>query len=272
MPDFQRSQEIIEQAMSDYKPYAIVMMFSGGNDSLTAYHVARALDVPLTHFLHGVTGTGIPETTQFARQVGEQSGLCYIEANAGKLYEEHVWRKGFFGRGLQAHTYAYHQLKHKHFRKAISREIRQGQRGRNALLINGIRWQESQKRVRLQGQPITVDDTNRNIWVNIIHDWSVMDCTQFLADHQRNPVTELLHRSGECMCGTMQSQEQRKEAAFWFPHWGQWLDELEQAVKAKWGWGWGEPIPSWFSQAKAGQLFLDGFMPMCQNCQFQAHQ
>lgn len=268
MPDFQRSREIVEQAIADYQPYAIVMMFSGGNDSLTAYHVARALDVPLTHFLHGVTGTGIPETTQFARQVGEQSGLCYIEANAGKMYEKAVWKRGFYGHGVHAHTLAYHLLKKNEFERALSRHIRQGRRGRNVLLVNGLRWQESASRGRMQQRAIRADGSN--IWVNIINDWTRLDCTQFLADHQRNPVTDLLHRSGECMCGTMQGQEQRKEAAFWFPHWGRWLDELERAVRAKWGWGWGEPIPPWFSQAKAGQLFMDGFMPMCQNCQFQA--
>lgn len=262
------SQEIINRAVADYHPYAVVMMFSGGDDSLTAYHVARALGVPLTHFLHGITGTGIPDTTQFARQVGEQSGLCYIEADAGKAFELYVWRKGFFGIGHQAHALAYHILKHQRFRSALSRAIRQGIRGRNILMVNGIRWQESRNRERLDGQPIKVDGSN--VWVNIINDWSQVDCINFLDDKERNPVTALLHRSGECMCGTMQSLEQRNEAAFWFPAWGKWLNELEQAVKARHGWGWGEPIPSWFKQAKAGQLFFDGFMPMCQNCAFTA--
>lgn len=261
-----RSREIIEQAIRDYQPYAIVMMFSGGNDSLTAYNVARALDVPLTHFLHGITGTGIPETTQFCRQIGEKSGLSYIEANAGKAFEKAVWKRGFYGRGIHAHKLVYHLLKKIEFERTISRNIRQGKRGRNVLLINGVRWQESANRARVQDQPIRADVSN--IWVNIVNDWSRLDCANFLADYPRNPVTELLHRSGECMCGTMQSQEERKEAAFWFPHWGKWLDELDRAIRDKFGWGWGEPIPSWFSQSQKGQMFLPDFQPMCQNCVF----
>jgi 3'-phosphoadenosine 5'-phosphosulfate sulfotransferase (PAPS reductase)/FAD synthetase len=266
-----RSREIVNQAIADYQPYAIVIMFSGGDDSLTAYHLAKALEVPATHFLHGVTGTGIPQTTEFARRIGKESGLCYIEANAGKTYEKYIWRKGFFGVGDAAHLLAYHELKNHHFEKALSRHIRKGQRERPILLINGARWQESRNRERMKEQPVKLARKNRpnyNIWVNIINDWTRLDCTEFLADYQRNPVTELLHRSGECMCGTMQSQEQRKEAAFWFPEWGRWLDELETAVKDKHGWGWGESIPTWFSQAKAGQLFLDGFMPMCHKCEY----
>lgn len=267
---FSRSQEIIDQAIADYQPYAIVMMFSGGDDSLTTYHVARALDIPITHFLHGVTGTGIPQTTEFARQIGEQSKLIYIEANAGKAYEEYVWRKGFFGRGEQAHTMAYHVLKNEWFEKALSQHIRRGKHGRNILLINGARWQESNNRERMKTNPIRRGRKNGpNIWVNLINDWTKHDCQQFLRDYERNPVTELLCRSGECMCGTMQSQEQRQEAAYWFPEWGRWLDELDQAVKEKHGWGWGEPTPSWIKPLKAGQIALPGFLPMCHSCSFK---
>jgi len=91
------SQQIINQAIADYSPYAIVMMFSGGHDSLAAYHVAKILNVPMTHFMHGITGTGIADTTDFARHIAEQSGLTYLEANAGNAYEKYVLRKGFFG-------------------------------------------------------------------------------------------------------------------------------------------------------------------------------
>lgn len=265
-----RSREIINQAITDYQPYAVVMMFSGGDDSLTAYHVASALNAPLDYFLHGVTGTGIPETTQFARQIGEQSGLNYIEANAGDAYEKYVWRKGFFGRGEDAHTMAYHVLKHEHFEHALSGHIRKHKRGRNILLINGARWQESRNRERMKNQPIRRGRKNSpNIWVNVIHDWTRHDCQQFLRDYERNPVTELLCRSGECLCGTMQSQEQRQEAAYWFPEWGKWLDELETAVRTKHGWGWGEPTPGWLKARKNGQIAMPGFLPMCHSCEWK---
>lgn len=52
MGALESSKEIVDQAIKDFKPNAIVIMFSGGNDSLAAYHVAKILKLPLTHFVH----------------------------------------------------------------------------------------------------------------------------------------------------------------------------------------------------------------------------
>jgi 3'-phosphoadenosine 5'-phosphosulfate sulfotransferase (PAPS reductase)/FAD synthetase len=265
-----QSQEIINKALADYKPYAVVLMLSGGHDSLLAYHVAKALDVPMTHIMHGITGTGIKETTDFARKVGEESGLSWLEANAGDSYERYVLRKGFYGIGHTAHTMAYHTLKSEHFKKALSRHIRQGQKGRNILLINGARRQESQNRKLSMIQPIKVD--KGNIWVNIVNDWSALDRNTFLSEYERNPVYDILHRSAECLCGTMQNQETRKEVSYWFPKWGGWLVDLErEACNRGFCWKWGEDLPKAIKdqkriekEVKNGQQWL----PMCQSCQF----
>jgi 3'-phosphoadenosine 5'-phosphosulfate sulfotransferase (PAPS reductase)/FAD synthetase len=266
------SREIIGRAIATYSPYAIVLMFSGGDDSLTAYHVSKFLGVPVTHLMHGITNTGIAETTDFARQVGDQSGLSYIEANAGNAYADYVLRKGFFGVGDGAHEIAYHILKHKRFRTALSQNIRHKKPGRNILLINGARKQESGNRKRSMLNPIKEDSSNPcNIWVNLINDWTKLDCLNFLDGQKRNPVTEILHRSGECLCGTMQSLETRREVSYWFPYWGRFVDGLEKAACDRgFCWKWGEDLPasvkaqkSQEKQIKAGQ----GWLPMCQNCQ-----
>ena len=262
------SREIINRAIVDYQPYAIVIMFSGGHDSLAAYHIARLLNVPLTHFLHGITGTGIKETTTFARKIGERSGLIYLEANAKNAFEEYVMRKGFFGIGIQAHEFAYHILKRTHFRHQLSKYIRQGRKGRKILLINGARKQESKNRKLSMINPIKIDGPN--IWVNIINDLLAIERNEFLLDYERNPVYDILHRSGECICGTMQNQETRKEVTYWYPYWGGWLDDLEKrACEHGFCWKWGEDLPPAIRAQKkferelsAGQLF----MPMCQSC------
>ena len=258
------SQEIIERAIAEHSPYAIVSMISGGNDSLCAYLVARELATPISHIMHGVTGTGIAETTAFVRQFAERETPTYIEANAGSSYINYINRKGFFGRGMQAHAFAYHVLKREHFGKAISRHIRQRQRNRRVLLINGARVQESANRAKNLKQPVRVD--GNNVWVNIIHDWGKDERDAFLENKGApcNPVTQLLCRSGECLCGTSQSPATREEAAFFFPEWGKWLDELERPIKAKFGWGWGAETPSWVAREKAGQMRL--FQPMCVDC------
>lgn len=258
------SREIIERAISEYSPYAIVSMISGGKDSMAAYQVATVLGVPVTHILHGITGTGIAETTQFVREFSATQKPTYIEADAGTSYVDYVQRKGFFGRGTTAHSYTYHVLKREHFNKALSRHIRQRKRNRPILLLNGARVQESANRAKNLAEPIRND--HGNIWVNVCHTWSKEQRDNFLSQVGApvNPVTETLCRSGECLCGTSQSPATREEASFYFPRWGQWLDELEKPVKARFGYGWGEETPEWVRREKAGQMRL--FQPMCVDC------
>ncbi len=259
------SRDIIERAIAEYSPYAIVSMISGGKDSMAAYMVAKELSVPVTHIMHGVTGAGIPQTTDFVREFAESESSAYIEANAGSKYVDYVQRKGFFGRGMTAHSYAYHILKEQNFAHSLSVNIRQRARNRRVLLINGARVQESANRAKNLSEPIRAD--GNNIWVNICHDWSREQRDDYLdkVGAPCNPVTQLLCRSGECLCGASQSKATRTEAAFFFPEWGKWLDDLERPVEAKFGWGWGDDTPSWVRLEKAGQMRL--FQPLCVGCQ-----
>lgn len=262
------SQEIVLKAIADYKPYAIVLMLSGGDDSMTALMMAKYLNIPFTHIMHGVTGTGIQETYEFVKTVVEKEGAKYIEANAGDAYIKYVMRKGFFGKGLSAHAFSYHILKQDYFEAAISKHIRQRTPGRKILFINGARQSESENRKKNLIDPIKITKRRPNdVWVNIIHYWDKHECLSFLNGEgiKRNPVSIKICRSGECMCGTMQSKEDRIEASCIFPKWGKWLDELEKVVKEKHDFGWGEnmPKPKDYRQ-------LDLFQPMCVGCTRQA--
>lgn len=273
MDILESSREILTKAIADYDPYAIVVMTSGGNDSLCAYYVTRALGVTPDYILHGRTGTGIPETTEFVRSWAIQQGIDYIEADAGTAFDDYVLRKGFFGRGRTAHTYAYHVLKAQPFRTALSHNIRKRKRNRNILLINGARIEESANRKANMTTPVRHDPASKsNVWVNVIHHWDKEQRDAFLADVKApcNPVTKELCRSGECMCGTMQELQARTEAATLFPRWGAWLDDLEARVRQQgFTWGWGEGVPKDWQMEQQGQMRLLGeaeFQPMCVSC------
>lgn len=259
----EKSRKVMERAMSRYKPYAIVAMISGGKDSLCAYFTAKKLGIPVTHILHGVTGTGIEETTTFVRNFASTQNVTYLEAQAGEAYEKYVLGKGFFGAGVQAHTFTYHLLKHSPFRREIGK-IRAGKRNLNILLLNGARMEESSNRSGNYKVAKIIREESGNIWVNIIHDWRKIDRDAFLEDIGApiNPVTTTLCRSGECMCGTMQSKVEREEASFFFPAWGSWLEDLEHRVRQKgWDWGWGEDKP--FSLPSRSQ---PSYQPLCTDC------
>jgi 3'-phosphoadenosine 5'-phosphosulfate sulfotransferase (PAPS reductase)/FAD synthetase len=257
----ERSAEILREAIAQFSPTHIVSMVSGGKDSAASDQVARELGVQIDFVMHGNTRCGIPETSQFVRDTYGKLGE-FVEADAGMAYEDYVLRKGFFGKGIGAHGFAYRILKATPFRKAVSKHIRQGKRNIRVLLLNGARKDESENRQK-HLQVYRRDPAQEgNIWVNIIHDWDQDNRDQYLASRQTpiNPVATALCRSGECMCGTMQDKAERTEAAVLYPHWGKWLASLEAEAKQLHGFGWGDPFP------KRRDPLQGDFFPMCKDC------
>lgn len=258
------SKEIWNEANTNYKPYAVVLMVSGGKDSITAAEVTKTLQIPVDFVLHGNTRTGIQETLDYVRNIANNYAPKYLEADAGDAYINYVLRKGFFGTGPLAHSYAYHLLKHQRFISTISSEIRQRKHKRNILLLNGARLDESENRRNNLTKTMNIDPVVKsNIWVNIIHHWTQKNCNDFLTDQKTfiNPVAQKLCRSGECMCGTMQSKADAIEAAFYYPEWGKWLDDIKTQVAALgFNWTWGEKVP----KQRKGKI--NEFQPACTSC------
>lgn len=260
-----KSAAILRQAIDQFNPTHIVSMVSGGKDSAASDQVARELGVKIDLVIHGNTRCGIPETSQFVRDTYGALG-DFAEADAGTAYEDYVLRKGFFGKGIGAHGFAYRVLKATPFRKVVSKHIRKGKRGVRVLLLNGARKDESENRQK-HLQVWRADPAQPgNIWVNVIHDWSQDDRDRYLESRGTpiNPVSVQLCRSGECMCGTMQTKGERAEAAALYPEWGKWLSELEAEAKRLHGFGWGDA----FQRRDSHQLDL--FAPMCKDCMARA--
>jgi 3'-phosphoadenosine 5'-phosphosulfate sulfotransferase (PAPS reductase)/FAD synthetase len=242
------------------KPTHVVATVSGGRDSAAEVALALDMGIKIDLILHCRTGTGIPQTTQHVVDYYGNLGPDFAVADAGNAYEAYVMRKGFFGVGRQAHNFSYRILKADPMRKAISREIRKGRRGIRTVLLNGARALESDNRAKHLKE--TRMDKG-NLWVNIIHDWSAADRDSYLCKRgvPINPVAIQLCRSGECMCGTMQTPQQRGEAAAIYPEWGSWLDELDALATAKHGWGWGEQMPKPRDDRQE-----EMFQPLCIGC------
>lgn len=62
------------------------------------------------------------------------------------------------------------------------------------------------------------------------------------------------------MCGTMQTPEERIEAAAIYPKWGEWLTELEKEALRLHGFGWGQNAP------KVMKPLIEQDLPMCSDC------
>lgn len=265
--DIKYSKEIIDKAIVDYKPKAICMMLSGGDDSLAAYEVAKQLDIKIDFVIHGNTRTGIKETTQYVTELVSKNRHDLLIADAGSAYEKYVLRKGFFGLGERAHSFSYNVLKSAPFRSVISQYLRKGNRNFPVLLLNGARRLESDRRKRTMKSPIKIDPTSKNnIWVNLINEWDNYQPKKFLESCgvKRNPVSVNLCRSGECLCGTMQTYADRLEAGYFYPDWKNWIDSLEKEVNKKYPWKWGQNILNSHLLEMKGQTNL--FQPMCEGC------
>lgn len=193
-------------------------------------------------------------------------GDKYLEADAGDSYVNYVMRKGFFGKGSMAHNYSYNILKSNHFKRVVSENLRKKQRNFPILFINGARQNESERRKVTMISPYHATKAfPNNIWVNIINHWENHEVIDFLEGCGicRNPVSVQLCRSGECMCGTMQTEGDRVEAGLFFPKWRKWLNELETAVKAKHGFGRNDTGPP---KPVIPTMQMDLFQPMCTGC------
>lgn len=268
-----QSKEIYDEAMLKFKPYAVVAMVSGGDDSLCLFEVIKELGIPIDYVIHGVTGTRIKETTDFVRELVLNSGDRYLEANAGDAYMNYVLRKGFFGKGNDAHAISYHVLKAQPFRTAVSHNIRQNKPGRFVLFLNGVRVDESENRADKLGDKIFNLDPAmlKNVWVNLLHWWPTKYRDIYLQANpiKRSPVAILLGKSGECWCGTTQSLGAATEAAEYFPVWGKWWYNARREVLKRFPWDWGSNIHKGHHMEMNGQgnMFKEEpFMPMCVGC------
>jgi len=266
------SKKIWRNAIADVNPTYTVVAFSGGNDSLATYYTAKQLGIAIDAILHVNTQTGIQEVSQYVREFAHREKCTYIEADAGAAYENYVLRKGYFGRGNTAHTYAYHVLKAGPLRKALSQHFRKGKQGVRIALLNGARTEESKRRAKGKPDSINKDPSGENYWVSLIHTWTKAERDDYLGGIPNlfsNPVTKNLCRSGECFCGTMQTKAEIAEAEFYYPEWSKKMRTLEARVLAKgFTWGWGDDVNDIKAQIDDGaQVLFNDFAPMCVDCQ-----
>jgi 3'-phosphoadenosine 5'-phosphosulfate sulfotransferase (PAPS reductase)/FAD synthetase len=260
-----KAQAMIEHAIKKYSPKRIFALFSGGHDSgsVTDF-TAAALGSDLDGVVHINTGIGIEETRQYVRETCERRcwNLCEYKATENTkadgtpdpmIYEDIVMSHGFpgaFGHGMM-----YTRLK--------ERQLRRLARDHNAtsaepiMLISGCRKEES---IRRMGTVKGIDKTGRFLWVNPFEDMTALDCSEYMArvEMPRNPVKDLIHMSGECLCGAYAHPGELAEIELWYPDTAAEIRRIERKVReAGFPWGWEEQPPPWWKKrkqaAKAGQ-------------------
>lgn len=205
------------------------VLFSGGHDSLCATHVAMTGGYA-SEVVHINTGIGIEQTREFVRETCREHGWPLNELHPPVRYDQLVMERGFPGPAM--HYIFYTRLKERCL-SAFARE-RKPKRGAPLVYCTGVRRQESARRMRGQQQEWERAPKLGWTWRAVILEWTKMDCNEYIAEQglKRNPVVDLLHMSGECLCGSFARPGERDEIAQWFPDADARIAALEARVRA----------------------------------------
>lgn len=254
---------IMADAVEAYAPVYRYVLFSGGHDSLTVTHWAMT-NGWADGVLHVNTGIGVEETREFVRETCAEHEWPLHEYHAPERYEDIVKEHGF--PGPHGHRYMYIRLK-AHALDQVLRDTKR-QRHDHVMFITGVRLEESQRRM---GNVEKVKKEGARIWVAPFLHMTKRNLHRYIAAHslRTNPVVEHLHMSGECLCGAYAKRGELDEIALWYPKTAERIREIEREVKESGHpWGWEDPgPPSWFTEMKNGQAFLDDdYFPLCTAC------
>jgi 3'-phosphoadenosine 5'-phosphosulfate sulfotransferase (PAPS reductase)/FAD synthetase len=228
---------------------ARVALFSGGNDSTVLTHLMRPV---LTHAAHANTTIGIEATRQFVRDTCAAWDLPLLERHAPVTYAELVTEQGFPGPGH--HYKMYQRLKERALRE-VRREL-VTDRNQRVVFLAGRRRHESARRANIP----EMEREGSVIWVSPLVLWTALDMNTYrdMHDVPRNEVSDLIHMSGECLCGAFATEGELDEIGLWFPDTAAAIRDLETQVAAaghpepRCRWGWGATSPERPSQV--GQL------------------
>lgn len=259
---------IDEQVVSQGKVLAgIVILFSGGNDSTTLAHLFKEY---ASHAAHANTGIGIEQTRQYVRDTCASWNLPLIEKHArpGETYRDLVlgqcrartgpnkgtvlWPGGF--PGPASHFMMYQRLKERALEQ-VRNDLVSNPRKQRVIFLAGRRAEESSRRSGLALKE-SIERKGSIVWVSPLTHWTKLDLNAYRRanpDVPRNEVSDLLHMSGECLCGAFAHSGELDEIGDWFPEVAAEIRALETEVllsgvalpeRCRWGWGAGKEKPS----------------------------
>lgn len=240
---------------------ASCILFSGGNDSTVLTHLMRGR---VDYAVHCNTTIGIEQTRVFVRETCQAWGLDLIERFPPKTYRELVTdpkHGGFPGPAM--HFKMYSRLKERSLEQ-VRRELVSNPRRERVLFIGGRRRSESKRRANVS----LADRKGSMVFTSPLAMWTKLDMNQYRLMHLDtdpvpvNEVSDLLHMSGECLCGAFAKENELEEIRFWFPDMAAEIDAIQDEVRAA---GFDGPKGTWGH--RVGKPSEETGM-LCTSCEF----
>ena len=263
----ERFVEIIDLGIANYlgthRLAGKVVLYSGGDDSTTLAHLAKGM---VNAAAHANTTIGIEQTRQFVRDTCSGWNVPLLEKHPPVSYRELVLEQGF--PGPAQHFKMYQRLKERCLR-LVRAEFVTNPYAERVVFFAGRRRDESKRRADV---PLFERDGSV-IWISPIAEWTKLDLNTYrlmMGDVPRNPVSALLHMSGECLCGSFAKQDELAMIAEFFPEVVAEIMELEALIadrpdipasRKKWGWGAWRHLDPALMEAYRRKLG-----PMCSAC------
>jgi 3'-phosphoadenosine 5'-phosphosulfate sulfotransferase (PAPS reductase)/FAD synthetase len=271
-----------KDALREEKPSHIFALFSGGHDSLCSTHIASQLP-GFSGVVHCNTGIGIEKTREFVRDTCEWFGWPLLEKHPDRFtYEDLLLGAndyyGFPG-GPKSHMRFYYYLKQRAI-DAVVRDHKTGPKDRIGL-VTGIRKAESERRT-LGNFSEPAFREGAKLWLNPILNWTEADKNAYMESYDlpRNEVVDVLHRSGECLCGAFTAKGELRMIEIFYPEAAARIRQLETKVQAEGKCGDRDEFRGPLSDVQSGCYWgrreregnpdqLD-FLPMCVGCEREA--
>jgi 3'-phosphoadenosine 5'-phosphosulfate sulfotransferase (PAPS reductase)/FAD synthetase len=236
--------EAIDFIREQCRGSTVVVLFSGGKDSLTSLHLSvEAYKGGCKVFaLHADTTIGIPDNTKYVEEVCRRLGVKLFIARPHIDYFTLAMRWGF---PRMKYRWCCRYLKI----YPIKRKLEEIEGGNPKVVVDGIRAQESKARKKLERVSF------HRIWkVKVVHPilyWSKEEVEEYIELYLKpigidiNPLYKKgFKRACECWCPTFKRKEDFVILAKQYPDFFLKLSELESKARSKFAYAYigGKPL------------------------------
>ena len=239
---------ILNEVETVHDRHNFYAMTSGGKDSITLTDWLAELG-KLKLVVHIDTGVGIKMTTDFVKDYCQEKGwpLQIIKPRFNRIFASFVLQYGFPGPG--AHKFIMSFLKFQTMREFAYTTDR-----KNHCLISGVRKFESSRRMSNFPEPISVDG---NLW--FAAPFFYRKDTEIYEDYIKKGLKKSpaynhgLGTSGECMCGSFATFDEKMLIKKLDPHLADYIEWLEDGVQ-RFGTDTAKKRPTWGGNPKMSEL------------------